>query len=84
MVHCVKRGVKALENSLLIKGFSASGSKNALTIACSRQRTRCPFVCMLASSHFRTQTAITCTAADAGVGMIPFVNRDDKKSANRS
>ena len=36
MVHCVKSGVKVLENSLLIKGFSASGSKNALTIACSR------------------------------------------------
>ena len=41
--------------------------KMHITSACSRQRTRCPFVCMLAGSHFRTQMANTCTAADAGV-----------------
>jgi len=36
------------------------------------------------ASHFRTQSAIAYTATEAGVGMIPFVNRGDKKSAKRS
>ena len=38
-----------------------------LTIQCSGRCTRCRFVCMLASSHFRTQTAIAYNAADWGV-----------------
>ena len=44
-----------------------------ITSACSRQRTRCPFVCILASSYFRTQMANTCTATDAGVKQQGFV-----------
>ena len=34
-----------------------------------RQRTRCPFVCMFASSHFRTQIAPTYNAVDWGVSL---------------
>ena len=55
-----------------------------LTIGSTRHCTRCPFVCMVASSHSHTQTANACNAHVPGVDMIPFVNRGDKKSANRS
>ena len=42
-------------------------AKCNITSRCTRQRTRCPFVCMLAGSHFRTQIASTCTASERGV-----------------
>ena len=41
--------------------------KSILTRPCSRRCTRCRFVCMLASSHFCTQTATAYTATDGGV-----------------
>ena len=60
-----------IPNKMKKRGFTEVIARHEMKIhitsACSRQRTRCPFVCMLAGSHFRTQMANTCTAADAGV-----------------
>ena len=53
-------------------------SELALTIACSRQRTRCPFVCSSLRSLYRTQMVNTCTAADAGVQAVEKLYRKAK------
>ena len=61
-----------------------SPRKKYLTSACSSTMYALSTCVHARASHFRTQAAIAYIATEAGVGMIPFVNRGDKKSANRS
>ena len=65
LVYSIKAPV-SFDRNKLRAGASRWPVAN-LTIRCTRQRTRCRFVCMLASSHFRTQIASTCTASERDV-----------------
>ena len=47
--------------------LSRTTLRSRLTSQCSGRGTRCRFVCMFASSHYRTQTAPAYHAADWGV-----------------
>ena len=58
--------------------------ENNLTIQCSPTLYALSICMNGRAAHFIMQTAIAYSAADWGVGMIPFVNRGDRKSANRS